>query len=442
VPRPLSFRGPAATSLGSRPVGSRMREGRRTGAWAAAATLVALAAAVLAPAAGGAKPQFVKLSHIGAWCWFADPRALYAFGRTYVGWVDGQGYVVVATYRDGKVRSTRVAHPAPMSSRDDHDEPALLVEPDGRITAFYSHHNGPFMLYRTTIHPHDVKSWGPEQAVPTQRGQNTYANPVRLSSESKVFLFFRGDVQPTFARRDSKGKWSAARTLVSNPGENPYMKIATNDRDTIGFAFTNGHPRGPVTSIYYARYRKGMISHADGRPIKPLKEAPFTPAQADLVYDAHAHGDRRAWIHDVAFTGSGRPIIVYATFSADGFSHRYEYARWTAHRWKTYVLAEAGGPMTTDPIERHYSGGVVLDHRDPRTVYASIQQGSEHEIVKLVTRDGGKSFARTQITSQSPTDNVRPFMPRNLPKGNDELLWMRGFYDRYRQFKTAIVARP
>jgi hypothetical protein len=427
-------------------VGARSGKGRRTGAWAAtAAVLLALAvipAALAAGRAGGAQPQFVKVSNIGAWCWFADPRAVYAFGRTYIGWVDGQGYVVVATLRDGKVRRTRIAHPGPMGFRDDHDDPALLVEPDGRITAFYSHHNGPFMLYRTTKNPHDVKSWGPEQAVPTHRGQNTYANPVRLSSESKTYLFFRGDVQPTFATRSSKGKWSPAQTLVSNPGENPYMKVASNDRDRIGFAFTNGHPRGPVTSIYYARYREGMIEHTDGRPIKPLAKAPFTPAEADVVYDAHAHGDRRAWIHDVAFTGSGRPIVVYATFSADGFSHRYEYARWTGQRWKSFALAEAGGPITTDGVERHYSGGVVLDHRDPRTVYASVQRGSEHEIVKFVTRNGGKTFTRTPITSASPTDNVRPFMPRNLPEGNDELLWMRGFYDRYRAFQTSIVARP
>ena len=436
----------APRSLRSRPVGARSGKGRRTGAWAAiAAALLALAAIPAALAAqppGGAQPQLTKVSNIGAWCWFADPRAVYAFGRTYIGWVDGQGYVVVATLRDGKVRRTRIAHPGPMGFRDDHDDPALLVEPDGRITAFYSHHNGPFMLYRTTKNPHDVKSWGAEQAVPTHRGQNTYANPVRLSSESKTYLFFRGDVQPTFATRSSKGKWSTAKTLVSEPGENPYMKVASNDRDKIAFAFTNGHPRGPVTNIYYAEYRKGTISHADGRAIAKLKSAPFRPADSDEVYDAQAHAGRRAWIHDVALTKDGKPVLVYATFSDDGYSHRYEYARWTGKKWTVHAIAEAGGPMTTDPIERYYSGGVVLDHRDPRIVYASVQQGSAHEILRFVTRDGGLSWKRKAITSSSPTDNVRPFVPRNLPKGNNELLWMRGFYDRYRTFQTSIVAAP
>jgi hypothetical protein len=356
--------------------------------------------------------------------------------------VDGEGYVVVAAFSNGHVTRTRIGHPAPLGSRDDHDAPALLVESDGRITAFYSHHNGPAMHWRTTLHPRDVKSWGPEETVPTHRGQNTYPNPVWLASEKRTYLFFRGDVQPTFTRRNAKGHWSTARTLVSNPGENPYMKVASNNRDTIGFAFTNGHPRGPVTNVYYARYRKGVISHADGHKIVALKSAPFTPAQADEVYDAHAHGDRRAWIHDVAFTPTGRPILVYATFSADGLSHRYEYARWDGSKWRTHDIVEAGGPITGDTIERHYSGGIVLDHRDPRIVYASVQIGQQHEIERLTTKDHGRTWHQESITSASTTDNVRPFVPRALPKNSHELLWMRGYYNRYREFETSIVATP
>ena len=37
----------------------------------------------------------------GAWCWFSDPRAIYFKGkhaRTYVGWMDSLGSVVIAYY--------------------------------------------------------------------------------------------------------------------------------------------------------------------------------------------------------------------------------------------------------------------------------------------------------------------------------------------------------
>jgi BNR repeat-containing family member len=408
----------------------------------AALASAAVPAALTAQSGAAGTPAFTRLSVVGAWCWYADPRAVYADGRTYVGWVDGGGYVVVGTLHDGHVTRTRIAHPAPPGLVDDHDNPGLLVEPSGRITAFYSHHNGPAMYRRTTRHPKDTTSWGPERKLPIFTGQNTYAKPIRLSKESLTYLFYRGNAQPWYTIRDAKGHWKTAKMLVSYPDDNPYMKVASNDRDTIGFAFTDGHPRDAVTSIYYARYRDGMITHADGRPITSLKNAPFTPAQADKVYDAQSHGGRHAWIHDVALGKDGKPVLVYATFTEDAMSHRYEYARWNGHMWVTHEITEAGGPITIDSVERWYSGGVVLDHRDPRIVYASVQRGKQHEIERFTTSDNGKSWKRKAITSNSDTGNVRPFVPLGLPKGSHELLWMRGFYKRFQEFHTSIVALP
>jgi len=432
----LAFRGTPAPIL-------RGLQGKTT-KLALALAVLATTAIPAAPAAqpGGEKaPALTRVSGpIGAWCWFADPRAVYAHGRTFVGWVDHGGYVEVGTLRGDKATRTRIGHPAPPGISDDHDNPGLLVEPSGRITAFYSFHNGPAMYRRTTEHPWDTSSWRAEKKLPVRTGQNTYAKPVRLSAESNTYLFWRGNAQPWYAIRNSKGHWSDARQLISYPEDNPYTKVASNDRDTIGFAFTDGHPRDVVTSIYYAQYRDGKITHANGDPIVALKSAPFTPAQSDKVYDAASHGGRHAWTHDVALTHGGKPVIVYATFTADGLSHRYEYARWDGHRWRTHPIVDAGGPITVDPVERWYSGGVVLDHRDPRIVYASVQRGDHHEIERFVTSDGGRSWTRTAITSNSSTDNVRPYVPLGLPKESRELLWMRGFYNRFRDFRTAIVA--
>jgi putative BNR repeat neuraminidase len=424
-----------------RPQGTRTRALRAVAIALGALAAAAIPAAVGAQPGGGSSPSLTRVSGpVGGWCWFADPRAVYANGRTFAGWVDARGYVVVGTLRNGKASRTRIGHPAPPGLVDDHDNPGLLVEKSGRITAFYSHHNGKAMYRRTTEHPYDTTTWRAERTLPTRTGQNTYANPVRLSSESKTYLFWRGNAQPWYSVRDAKGHWATARQLISYPDDNPYTKVASNDRDTIGFAFTDGHPRDVETSLYYAQYRGGRITGADGHPIVALKDAPFTPAQADKVYDAKAHGDRHAWTHDVALTHSGRPAITYATFTADGRSHRYEYARFDGHRWRTHKIVDAGGTITVDDVERWYSGGVVLDHRDPRIVYASVQRGDQHEIERFVTHDGGKSFERTAITSGSPTQNVRPFVPRGLPKDTHELLWMRGFYNRFGNFKTAIVA--
>jgi hypothetical protein len=423
-------------------VGGPRRRYRRAIRTAAIATacLALVAVALGADGVRSAPPTPVQLGRVGAWCWFADPRAIYHDGRTYAGWVNGQGHVVVVTLHGGVVEHRAdIGQPAPDGRRDDHDNPSLLVEPSGRITAFFSHHNGPAMYWRRTRRPWDTSSWGELHTVTKDSPhESTYPNPVRLADESAAYLFWRGDTQPVFARR-AHDRWSAARKLVSSDGT-PYMKVASNDRDAIALAFTNGHPRDAVTNIYYAGYRGGMLEHADGRPIVRLGKAPLRPSQADEVYDAAQHDGRRAWVHDVALTAAGRPVIVYATFSEDGRSHRYEYARWTGSEWETHDIAEAGGSITTAPVERLYSAGVVLDHRDPRVVYASVPQGAHRELERLVTHDGGRSWTATAITSESGTDNVRPFVPRGLPKGSGELLWMRGFYDRFAAFKTSLVA--
>src|SRR2546423_6686464 len=132
------------------------------------------------------------------------------------------------------------------------------------------------------------------------------------------------------------------------------------------------------------------------------------PSSGDEVYDARQHGGIPAWIHDVAVDGDGNPVLVYATFHDKARDHRYNYARWTGTSWKSHEITHAGGPITTHTFERHYSGGVVLDHRDPSIVYASVKVGSHYEIARFETNDGGKSFKRQWITRDSHQDNVRP----------------------------------
>ena len=79
----------------------------------------------------------------GAWCWFADPRAVS--GRaTYVGWIDGAGDVRVATLEG----SGDHLAPALGLGVDDHDNPALLLRADGRLQVFYSAHSGPELFFR------------------------------------------------------------------------------------------------------------------------------------------------------------------------------------------------------------------------------------------------------------------------------------------------------
>jgi hypothetical protein len=206
----------------------------------------------------------------GAWSWFGDPRAVHDDGRTFVGWVDHEGDIKVASF-DHASRERVTAVLAARLNRDDHANPSIHVRPDGRLMVFYSRHVGPVMHFRVSSRPGDVTSWGPPHTVPTNtpgfRGY-TYPNPMHLAAEDRTYLFWRGgNYNPTFSTQDDgSSAWSPARNLIDMPGERPYTKYATNGDDTIHVAYTNAHPGefGDV-NIYYARVRAGLIERAGGQ---------------------------------------------------------------------------------------------------------------------------------------------------------------------------------
>src|ERR671917_576269 len=142
------------------------------------ATLVALIAAALAAPAQAAQP----LLGDGAWSWFGDPRAVTHDGSTYVGWVDREGDVKVASYEHATGRRTTAVLQARLNE-DDHANPSIFVRPDGRLMVFYSRHVGPAMHYRTSTAPGDITSWGPAQTMPSNVTGGfglPYPNPIPL----------------------------------------------------------------------------------------------------------------------------------------------------------------------------------------------------------------------------------------------------------------------
>ncbi|EHR62087.1 BNR-4 repeat-containing protein [Saccharomonospora cyanea] len=410
----------------------------------------ALGAVPLLGAAGTASAAApVPVADSGAWCWFGGPRALYheeRHRRTYLGYLTAAGEVVVAQYDhdSGKLTKSVVMEHFPV---DDHNNPAVCIRPDGRVVVFWTGHatNIP-LLYRRSVLPEDIGGgWEPLRAITTNSEGPygwTYTNLAQLSAEpGKLYLFWRGgDFNPYFTTTTGGDRWTDAQPLVFVPGERPYVKMHSDGRDTIHFAFTQAHPRDVHTSIYYMYYRGGNLYRADGGLIGPLG-FPVNPSEADKVYDADTGGNPKAWVWEIAADERGRPVIVYANFPTDD-DHRYHYARWTGQRWENHRITAAGGTISGDPGEPNYSGGVSLDHEDPSVVLLSRQRpGQRHEVERWTTRNGGRTWSVEPITSNSTELNVRPFKPVGL-RGNGPMsvLWMAGEYPSYTDFRTRIMA--
>jgi len=405
--------------------------------------------------------SYLSFAEDGAWCWFSDPRAIYFKGkyrRTYAGWIDHAGSVMVGFYdHDRKKVETTMIHK--QLEIDDHDNPGLFVDKEGKLWVTYSKHSGDRIYLVKAKNPEEIEKWEPTRSLRlndsvTYSGASntyTYTNLYQLSDErNTMYLFWRGaDFKPNFSKSTDNGEtWSQGKIFILPErlykDRRPYVKVSSNNKDVIHFAFTDGHPNAePSNSIYYARYHNGYLQKANGEKIKAWSDLPVEPRQTDVVYDATLTKEK-AWIWDVAEDSKGDPAIVYSRFPNDS-THLYYYARWDKGKWVNQKLLNSGRwfpqtkPLTIES-ERNYSGGIILDHEDPSTIYLSRMKNGKFEIEKWKTSDKGKHWHITVITTNSAFDNVRPFVIRNHAiDGSPSVLWMSvKKYVHYTDYETAI----
>lgn len=403
--------------------------------------------------------DYAFITNDGAWCWFSDPRAIYVNDKMIGGFVDKEGSIWAFSY-DPATQERQQYKLKDKFDYDDHANPSVMALPDNRIAIFFSAHGGTKnspIYYAISKNPADISSWNELQQVdPDMPGKLgvCYSNPAMLSSENnRTYLFFRGrNFKPTFIATDDFKTWSDPVTIVVNDtifGESgrPYMKVTTNHKDKIFFAFTDAHPRDRATnSIYFMMYEKGKLTKANGEIISDSFDKPVMPSQTDKVYDATKTFDK-AWIWDVAFDQEENPVLVYARFSHARSTHSYWYARWNGKEWENHKITDAAQCFMRNDYnnknymetEENYSGGVYLDHQNPSVVYTSRPINNVFEIEKW-TFVGGKDKWKTEaVTRDSERDNIRPFVVRNYSGDQPNLLWAYNYkYPGFKSYESAI----
>lgn len=387
-------------------------------------------------------------SEEGAWCWFQDPRALYHYGkheRTYAQWITHSGDLQLGAYDhdSGQIQYYTLKKGW---GQDDHNVGAFLIRPDHRLMVFYARHDKKGIFARISTEPEDITHWEAEITISNTR-KITYAHPVYLSQEKMYYLFWRGpNWKPSFASSPDGKNWSKAKILLQEPGRKaanirPYLKLESDGKSLIHFAFTDGHPRNePQNSIYYLLYRQGQFFNADGAKVGDMNSLPIDPSLSDKVYDGQKT-NVRAWLWDIAQDSQGNPVIAYTRLPSEK-DHRYAYARWTGSKWNDQELTPAGPwfPQTQageKESEPHYSGGIALNHNDPSELFLAREIKGVFEIEKWSSSDKGKSWGTAPMTQNSTQNNIRPMVPRNTPY-RDHLLWMQGPYQSYTDFQTSI----
>ncbi len=404
-----------------------------------------------------ASPDIRVLHDDGGWCWFEDERAIAVNGKLLFGVVASgrKGNVEAVTY-DPKTGQSKVfvlhQPESPEEQRrwmDDHNSPAFLLRPDGRVLALYAKHGVDEKIYYRISEPKDTTRWGEERIfVPSPTSRVTYSNPHYLSAEKRIYNFFRGihnSFKPSYAYSEDGGEtWTAGNVFINVPTEfrhRPYVKYASNGKDTVHIAYTDGHPRNFDNSIYHIVYRKGVLHHSGGAPIRELKGGLQTPEEGTLVYKGGPNNV--AWISDLHLDAKGNPVLVFSEQrDPSGSDHRYHYARWDGAMWHEHEIAYAGSRLY--PGEDDYTGNIAIVPQSPDQVYISTNahpvSGAKmphYEIFHGITKDGGAHWTWTAITKNSAQDNIRPICP--IFKGVPEVLWLQGRMETYTNYRFQVV---
>lgn len=395
----------------------------------------------------------------GAWCWFSDPRAIYVENKMIGGFVDKEGSIWAFCYNpDTQEKQQHKLYDK--LDYDDHANPSVMALPDKRIAIFFSAHGGTKnspIYYAITKNPVDISAWSEVQKVNPEMGGNIgvcYSNPVMLSEENnRTYIFFRGkNYKPNFVSTTDFKNWEPPVTLVVNDSIHgqegrPYMKVATNNKNKIFFAFTDAHPRNRATnSIYFMMYKDGKLCGANGRVISDSMHKSVCPSMADKVYDATQTFDK-SWIWDIAFDRDENPVLVYARFSHGTSIHSYWYARWNGSNWENHKITDAAQCFMRNDYnnknyletEENYSGGIYLDHENPNIVYTSRPINNVFEIEKWTFTGEKEPWKTEAVTADSERDNIRPFVVRNHKETQPHVLWVYNYqYPGYKSYSSAI----
>lgn len=390
----------------------------------------------------------------GAWCWFADPRALHyenpdgSINSTYTGYIDVHGNIKATQHNfiTGKTNEILIRS---YFQPDDHDNPSFLVLPDERIMIFYSRHTDEACFYyRVSKNAGDITILGPEMKIKT-RYNTTYPSPFILSADNKHFyLCWRGiKWHPTIARytipdaQDQvKQDWGPYQ-MIQSTAARPYCKYYSNGIDKIYLAYTTGHPDNEYPNYIYFNYIdintlqlkdiSGTVLSTISKGAHQVNKTNHTDLHPLAVADSPA--DQRDWIWQTSIDKNGLPVIAMVRISKDKATHDYYYAKWTGTRWRKTFLAHGGGHFhQSEGLELCYSGGMAIDDSNTNVVYCSVPvlgtSGEIYEIVKYTLNEAGAVASSEQITSNSPLNNVRPYIIANSGNSPLKLLWMYGNY--------------
>lgn len=406
----------------------------------------------------------------GAWCWFADPRAIHfadaeaGIDASYIGYIDVHGNVK-ATQIDWKSNKRTEVLVRSYFQPDDHNNPTFIVLPDKRVMIFYTRHTDEAKIwYRISQKPGDITMLGEEKYL-TTKNNTTYPSPFILSDDpDHIYLCWRGiNWHPTIARltmpdeNDNCSFDFGPKQIVQSTGARPYAKYYSNGKDKIYLTYTTGHPDNEMPNWLYFNVidinngNGPILKDIKGSTLKKVADGPFNVNKTDSYAKSYPYtvvdktANCRNWVWQIATDKDENPVIALTHIDNAKTTHVYHYARWTGSAWRDTWVQYGGHAFhqNWNSTEKCYSGGMALDPDSINNLYLSIptkdgvyNKDGVYEIWKYVIGDDGKVISQAQVTKNSEKNNMRPYILNGSVGSKARLAWMNGDY-YYWMVKTA-----
>lgn len=350
-----------------------------------------------------------------AWCWWTRPRAVRLDNEAWFAGLDSQGGIIAARLNlsTGAVERARLAQ----FEDDDHNNPALVVDPNRPLACFYSRHDAEEgMRVRLSKRPLDLSEWEAEGILPFA-GSTTYAQVHALGDELHLFTRLDGPRWAWVMSPDWGRSWGAPRDLLSFDTDwLIYMPMAMlADGRTIRIA-VSGHPRQasqrPLHDVWACLLDlvTGEVTSTAGQRLGNLRTGEGLPISQDrLELVAKTPADRTANLFDV----SNGPVfeIGYTTKIKDDFSTRdakYHVASLIGGQWVNEEVCAAGAKFGYIDAGFYVGGVAFPDRAAAGQVYVTREDAGLWHLA-LYRRGTDGRWSGTDLVPPGPTRLVRPW---------------------------------
>lgn len=321
---------------------------------------------------------------------------------------------------------------------DPHDNPSLLIDPEGFIWVFVSGRGQrrPGFKYRSR-EPYSIDGF-----VQISEEEMTYPQPWYVPDKGFFHFFtkYTGVRELYFETSPDGRNWTEDRKLagiIGQPGEKAGHYQVSNRFGEKVATFFSRHPNGNVdqrTNLYYLQSTDFGESwqNATGETLAvPLTEVD-NPA---LVYDYQSER-KNVYLKDLTFTDNGDPVCLYLTSGGhepgpSNDPREWRISRWKEEGWQTAVITTS---------DHNYDMGSLWIEGDTWSV--AIPSGNEPqlhggggEVEIWKSEDAGKSWRKERrLTKNSKRNNnyVRKVINGKAPF---QFFWADGNPDKLSRSK-------